>query len=209
MIVKIKVKATQTKYFPFDVVYLVHKDQKAVIPQLFPYSLCLPLNPDLQGRLNRLMTVDVTSRIGMTTRSTEALKNPEAMAIFLEPMSLDDVFLVIPILPCTHKKTRNQRRKDKNPAYLVAKEHRGGIYVDRKGRRREYTTPASNADLQAFFNDFAVLFTPKGPQRPICKMCPRHMENIQGRCSLGHQVCYESLVIRPEPRSNDEQLQKD
>lgn len=207
MITKIKVKSTQTNQFPFDVVYLVHRTLKHRIPDLFPYSLCIPLNNELTKRLTANVKVDVIKQITPTNRTSQHLKNAVALDSVMLDFAYKETFLVVPILPRTHKKTRNKRRRDKNPAYLVAASHRSGIHTNRKGQKwREEASP-SNADLQAFFNDFAALSTPRGWVRPICKLCPRHLEHVQGKCSLGHQICYESLIISPQPGSTDEQLQ--
>lgn len=41
-IIKIRVERGEVRDFPFDVFYLVPFSQKALLPRLFPWSLCIP-----------------------------------------------------------------------------------------------------------------------------------------------------------------------
>jgi len=206
-ILKLKIRASDVGQFPFDVVYIVNQELKALLSKMFPYSLCMPFNDDLVDRLKHIPVHaqrELTAEAHTTNESTER----RYVKDLLDLVALRQSFLVVPVLPRTHEKTRNQKRKDKNPAYLVAHGHRAGEYEDRKGKMKTRSAPATLSDFRAFFNDFAVMFTPRGPVRPICRMCPRHLEHIQGKCSLGEMKCYESLVIQPDRRSVDEQLQE-
>lgn len=209
-IIKIKVKVSQVKTFPFDVVYIISVMQKALLPRLFPYSLVLPFNTDLIERL-RAVRVHIDGTITMTQHGAATLPRSWSQGQLIEQfLDMDQVkksFLVIPVLPRTHMLTRNKKCKDRNPAYLIANQHREGEHEDKKGKKKTITMTKDIENFRAFFNEFAVMFTPRGSIRPICRACPRHLESVQGKCSLGEQKCYHTLIIQPERRYDDEQLQ--
>ena len=210
VIFKIKVKASQVKHFPFDVVYIVGEELKPLLPQMFPYSLCLPFNDELIRRL-QAVRFHAQGHIKPNSRSSETIAKTwhEGQQIdqFLDLDQVRRSFLVIPVLPRTHMLTRNQKRKDRNPAYLLANQHRAGEHEDKRGKKKTITRDENMSDFMAFFNDFAVMFTPRGPLRPICRACPHHLEHVQGKCTLGEQKCYHALIIQPERRNGGEQLQ--
>lgn len=215
VILKIKVKASQVKHFPFDVVYIVGQELKPLLPKMFPYSLCLPFNTDLIERLRNLR-IDEVSTVTMT-QHRETVSNDTkrgdtkttGMEWLISTKTLQNAFMVIPVLPCTHQVIRNKKRKDRSPAYLVANQHRAGEHEDKKGGKKVIGRDKGMTDFMAFFNDFAVMFTPRGSLRPICRACPHHLEHVQGKCTLGEQKCYQALIIQPERRRNGEQLQAD
>lgn len=212
-ITKIKIKAGEVRaHIPFDVLYLIHKDFQHLLSQVFPYALCFPVSDDIAQRLAAI-PVDETEHIAhekcgpkrdSTTRVTEQYLGAP----------LREHFALIPILPCVPATVRAKGCRDKFPAYLVADSYRVGV-DQRKPRTHKGVCSVVRKDkdaaLAAFFNDFAVLFTPTGHVRPICVQCPRHLEHVQGKCSLGDLVCYESLVIQGEEGggASREQLQGD
>lgn len=208
-LIKLKIRATDVRNFPFDIVYIVGQESKSLLPKMFPYSLVLPINDDLVARMKQL---PVHEHRSLTSTEHNVVERKHGQYIYVKDLLdltlLRQSFLVVPVLPRTHEKTRNQKRKDKNPAYLVAHDHRVGEYANRKGQARIRSASAALEDFGPFFNDFAVMFTPRGPVRPICRMCPRHLEHVQGKCSLGEMKCYESLVIQPDRSLVDEQLQE-
>lgn len=219
VILKVKVKASQVSDFPFDVVYVVGKELKHLLPKMFPYSLCLPFNAELIKRFHGVR-VDEMSTVTMTQRR-ETLPDEEPpgtkrsrvgsteMQHLVSSGALQNAFMVIPVLPRTHQKTRSKRSNARNPAYLLANMHRRGEHETRKGNKKTITGEKKDDEFLAFFNDFTVMFTPRGPKRPVCAMCPRHLEHVQGKCSLGEQKCYESLIVQAERKPRNEQLQKD
>jgi hypothetical protein len=210
-IVKLKIKSSQVKHFPFDVIYVVHKRLKPVLSKMFPYSLCLPFNDELLSRLQKVKVHTHTTLAHSYRKDDKFAKDwteGKKVTEFIPLARLKESFFVVPVLPRTHDKTRSQRRKDRNPAYLLAAQHRAGEHETRRGVKWAQEPRKELKEFFAFFNDFAVLFTPRGPVRPICKACPNHLEHVQGKCNLGEQKCYHSLVIAPERRSSDEQLQE-
>lgn len=208
-LIKLKIRASDVAQVPFDIVYIVNKELKPLLPKMLPYSLVLPMNDDLVDRMKHIVVHEHRS---LTTSEHRVLERKPGQTVYvmdlLDLVALRQSFLVVPVLPRTHEKTRNTKRKDRNPAYLVAQMHRTGTYVDRKGASKTRQPVGSMDDFRAFFNDFAVAFTPRGPVRPICRMCPRHLEHVQGKCTLGEMKCYESLVIQPDRSQVDEQLQE-
>lgn len=207
-IIKIKVSLSQTNTFPFDLIYIVQETHKALIPQMFPYCLCLPFNADLVKRVG-ILCANVQRTITITQQAKEDHRYYTGMKTvvheLLESKQLQHCFLVVPVLPRTHAKVRNQRRKDRNPAYLVANKHRNGTVETPRGKVTRKPVKALE-DFFSFFNDFTVMFTPRGPIRPICRACPRHLEHVQGKCSLGNEVCYASLIVQPAEGDAYEQL---
>lgn len=220
VILKIKVKAQQVSNFPFDVVYIVGKEHKLLLPKMFPYSLCLPFNAELIKRLHDLR-VDEVATVTMSHRRDDLPDEvPPAgtkrariggieMQHIISSGALQNAFMVVPVLPRTHQKTRSKRSNARNPAYLLANMHRRGEHETRHGKKKTITGEKRDDEFLAFFNDFTVMFTPRGPKRPVCAMCPRHLEHVQGKCSLGEQKCYESLIVQAERKPRNEQLQKD
>jgi hypothetical protein len=212
VIYKLKVKASQVKHFPFDVIYIVREDLKSLLPQMFPYSLCLPFNDDLVERLRKLRIQNlehVTHRDRTQNDVARTWAEGQPVEQYMDLTLVRKSFLVVPVLPRTHQRTRNRKRKDRNPAYLIANQHRAGDHEDRHGKTKHVPYNEQLAEFSAFFNDFAVMFTPRGPLRPICRACPRHLEHVQGKCTLGEMKCYHELIIKPERRRNGEQLQAD
>lgn len=211
---KLKVCANQVKAFPFDVVYLVPQDLKHLLPRIFPYSLVLPLNEDVLDRLHSIKVHEISdvfldkNRVPSNRDGADGRVGIPLDGLLLRDQ-LHDMFLLIPILPRTHEKTRSKRRKDRNPAYLLANMHRRGNHVTRKGRTRTIISMKKDEPFLTFFNDFAVMMTPRGPKQPVCLMCPCHLEHVQGKCSLGEQKCYESLILKPQREKPREQLQED
>jgi hypothetical protein len=205
---KLKVAVSQVKHFPFDIVYIVDQSLQDLLPRLFPYSLVLPLNNDLVRRLSRV-DVDETGSITACQKSARTpadVRHGRAMlSCLISEETLRRSFLVVPVLPRIHARTRSKRRKDRNPAYLVANRYRAGNF-EKVGRGPFERVITRDAPFFHFFNDAAVMFTPRGPKQPVCLMCPRHLEHVQGKCFLGEQVCYESLVIQPQRERSREQL---
>lgn len=216
---KLKVKATQVEEFPFDIVYIIPESLKDVIPRLFAYSLCLPFNDELILRISQVAVSTMTTLTPKTVRDDlpdeigpgQCKRARQGVTRISDVLSIDTLrqsFMVIPVLPRTHKKTRSRRSKDRNASYLIANMHRRGEHETKRGGKRTIQGDEKDDAFLAFFNDFTVMFTPRGPVRPVCRLCPRHLEHIQGKCTLGMQPCYESLVIQPERKRADEQLQK-
>jgi hypothetical protein len=205
-ILKLKVKISQIKRFPFDIIYIVNQTQKDLIPRMFPCSLCLPFNAALIARLKEIH-VDQQIKIYPTYRETTLATNTrygDAINELLEHTDLKTSFLVVPVLAVTRSDKKTKSRK---PAYLVAKQHSNG---ERITKNKKVITIKSTPDIKEFllfFNDFATMFTPQGPLRPICQACPNNLEHMMGRCTLGEYKCYENLIIQPAYQRPHELLQ--
>jgi hypothetical protein len=201
---RLKVKVSHIKAFPFDVVYVVPKTAKDIIPRLFPYSLCVPFHKELVSLMSSIR-VEVHKRIGlhqMEDLSTPTDGAPRGVAIgkLLPEKELLQSYCVVPVLSVVLDETRKQNLKNRHPDYLTNTTFRG----------KTHELPHQTSPFRAVFTEDAELITPQGIHNPICKICPRSLHHLKGECSLGEQICHESLIIRPDRRAqNREQLSTD
>lgn len=196
-IIKVRVARDQVKHFAFDLVYFVPIQRKDLLPKLFPWSICLPANQEFVRQF-----FEVKVRFGelMPHETRRESLSVAGRASQLLPADWSTkYFIVVPILPMERPQI-TVRKKDqpikapvkgeKVPGYLTAPQH----------------ADTDKSKLDGILDDDTVLFTPKGPVRPICKLCPRHLLHIQNKCELGSKHCFTELVLK---RSVNEQLQSD
>ena len=177
-IVKVRVDQKKVKEFPFDLIYLVPVAHRDVIPRLFPWSLCFTITPQIQALLKLIDTVNFAERFPNPGRPHPVVKTHINRVL----QNASDRFLVVPVMGLEQRrKKHNAPRGNKIPAYITAPRHQG--------------KDNTNA-FEHLFTPDTLLFSPKGPVRPICRMCPRGMLRLQGKCQLGSQACYTNLVIR-------------
>jgi hypothetical protein len=196
-IIKVRVARDQVKHFPFDLFYLVPIEHKALLSKLFPWSLCIPINETLKRRMMELHVHQGELLPHVTRR--EKLDGCLGTVTMTLPESWPaKYFMVVPILPMEKLQVRLTKKDDvrtakkgeKLPGYLTAPQH----------------ADANKSKLDGILDDDTVLFTPRGPIRPVCNSCPRHLLHIQHKCELGCKHCFAELVLK---RSVNEQLQKD
>lgn len=197
-IVKVRVDKTQMRTFPFDVVYLVPVEHKALLPRLFPWSLCVPMHDTLRAKLRDLSIAEWEDLPHKTDRATThtPMQSRSLYALLGETIDKDTYFVVVPVLPLTtpHKYCKSWKRRQpprsRIPTYLMAPHH----------------AQEEKPKLEGILMDDTVLFTPSGPRRPVCLLCPRHLLHMQNKCQLGSHDCYNELILK---RSPDVQLQDD
>jgi hypothetical protein len=190
-IVKVRIDQTLIKKFPFDLVYLVPVEQREVIPHLFPWSLCFTITPELHELLEApISDIKFSTRYPAKSRPVALQGSNEDLVQELSDVS--GYFLVVPVLGLEQRRRRHDApRGNKIPAYLTALRHAG--------------TDNTNVYAHLFTPD-TILFSPDGAVRPICRMCPRSMLNLQGKCHLGSTACYTSLVVRKGPKALDDEV---
>jgi hypothetical protein len=178
-ILKVRVDQKIVKKFPFDLIYLVPVGHGGVIPRLFPWSLCFTITPLIQTLLKLIDTVQYAERFPNPGRPHRVVSTNVNRVL----QNAQDHFLVIPVMGLEQRrKKHNAPRGNKIPAYITATRHQG----------KENTNT-----FEHLFTPDTILFSPKGPVRPICRACPRGMLRLQGKCQLGSAACYTNLVIRP------------
>jgi hypothetical protein len=197
-ILKIRIDRDRVNYFPFDVIYIVPTDQRAVLPRLFPWSLCIPISTDVYLAMCNMSLHVVERRPHDGPKEIdEDWKNRATKTFRTSPFEHDFInkFMVVPILPLMTTEVAKTEHY-KLPGYLLAKPHRK-VKKNKKGE----VIPRR---FDAFLHDGVVLFTPDGPVRPVCLKCRHHLLHMQGKCTLGDLACYDELILKRNPY---EQLQ--
>lgn len=199
---KVKVNRSFVSKFPFDLFYLVHADVRHLLSRLFPASLCFPIEDELKKLVDSLWT---KSAVYVLDNHQEH-KTHEGRIVLTQVVQLNQLdmyFLVVPIL--LEKRQVKEKAKDGDTETVVST-HRGPKYITAPRHIKATENKFSN-----IFSYGTVLFTPRGPMRPICLACPRHLLQLQGKCSLGGKECYTWLTLQgdqaaPREEVDNEQL---
>jgi len=201
-IYKVKVNRSFISRFPFDLFYLVHADVRHLLSRLFPASLCFPIEDELKKLVDNLWTKSAVYVLD----NHEEHKTCDGRIVLtqvVQPNQLDMYFLVVPILL---EKRQVKEMGDDQLGVKVVSTHRSPKYITAPRHIKPTENKFSN-----IFSHGTVLFTPRGPMRPICLACPRHLLQLQGKCSLGGKECYTWLTLQgdqaaPREEADDEQL---
>jgi hypothetical protein len=206
-IFKLRVLKSLVRKFPFDIVYFFSEAQKPLLPRIFPWSLCVIVTDDLWERLKKIQVQCHELRPHTGPRE---LTVPERTIEALVPRSAA-VFMLVPILPLTrqslHRPAVKGQEKHRLVPYLLAPQ-----YADLRYLNFDDKISAPKPSFEGILDDRTVLFSPRGPIRPVCLCCPRHLFHLQNLCRLGGKHCYDELVLwQPEipPEAAREQLQED
>lgn len=173
-------KTTAGKKFPFDRVYLVNYDNRAVIDKMFRYALVLPVEDALKKMLCEIEPDEYINRT-FHRDDAENTKTTIDNGDWIDLIKDGEWVMVVPIL----SKWMNQNM----PRYLVA-EHWFDARTARtkKGRVILPSRPSP-------FTNRSYLQTPHRKIRPICVVCPRMILHQNGECQLGEKICYETLPL--------------
>lgn len=164
--------------FPFDRVYLVKYDDRAVIDQLFRYALVMPVEEKLNQQLKALAIEKAIDR--PFDRDDDAKLTT---GDWHDQLSSGEWVLVVPLLPKWMHKNM--------PQYLTAERW----FETRDNRRRRQGRMPAPTNRPSPFSNRAYLQTPHRKIRPICVVCPRVILHQNGECQLGEKVCFESLPL--------------
>jgi len=201
-IIKLRLeRSLVSRYFPFDICYFVPIDLKKYIPKLFPWSLCIPVTDQVTQTFSniRWSIKHMYPCLNHTTSERPQYLTKEEKqrfwGYFTNPINLETYFIVVPILPVwSTVYSRHGTYSDEDIAvrtrqlgYITAPKH-------------EYGT---DNRFTGMLTDDVVLFTPKGPIRPVCKICPNSLKHLRNECRLGCKLCRKSLLFI---RSANEQL---
>lgn len=169
------------KKFPFDRVYIVNYEDRAVIEQLFRYAIVLPVEGTLRTQLESVKPASYLNR-------TFDRNDTENTAAKIDDRDWKELFqdgewvMVVPLLPKWMKKNM--------PQYLIAE----GWYSQHSVRIRGKGKVKSERRESPFTNR-SYLQTPHKKIRPICVVCPRMVLHQNGECQIGDKVCFESLPL--------------
>lgn len=190
---------------PFDKVYLIRSDDKDLVPKIFGYGLVLPLTDEIKAALYTLRPASMTRKHFRRNDEHKAMpvkiddKLVTNLGIsktdiedwwqkFGDEIDLGKRLVVIPIL------TSTARRKIR-PRYMANQKWFG--LLNQQTIKRRKRLPVYGTDIVQPISDYAYLATPlKAPNdkiRPLCSICPRMMQHIQGDCVPGQLVCYTAL----------------
>jgi hypothetical protein len=207
-VLKLRVLKSQVSKFPFDIVYLFSEAQKPLLPQIFPWSLCITVTDDLWERLRRLEV----QRHELRPHACPRVPCVQGSAVETLVPRTAAIFMLVPILPLTrrglHKKRVEGQERHRFAPYLMAPKHADLRKQNVNGVEDEISGPKRS--FEGILDDSTVLFTPRGPVRPVCHLCPRHLFHLQNLCHLGGQRCYDELALwQPEAptETTREQLQ--
>ena len=174
------------KVFPFEKLYLMHKDDVELIPRIFQYAMVLPLRPDMLLKLKTLKPATVhlkhfARKDADLNKPVDMTANPDWWDAFIETYELKKRVAIIPVLVSTV-------RRIIRPRYLTSARWR-------KFKQNGANPTGKNALVA--YDEFAYLATPQpAPQNkiaPLCMICPRMLLQLQGECTPGDEVCYTSL----------------
>jgi hypothetical protein len=167
------------KTFPFDRVYLVKYDDRAVIEQLFRYALVMPVEQNIAKQLRDL---DVSSSKARPFHRDDSATLTKAE--WQKDIENGEWVIVVPLLPKWMSKNM--------PQYLTAERwFEGNTQKVMRRNAKKYGTPVRESP----FSNRSYLQTPTRKIRPICVVCPRVILHQNGECRLGERVCFESLPL--------------
>ena len=173
------------KKFPFDRVYIVNYEDRAVLSDpdnnLFRYALVLPIEGVLRQQLE---AVQPATYINRTFHRNDAESAP-AKITQTDWVSLfkdGEWIMAVPLLPKWMKKNM--------PQYLVAETWYSQHNVRIRGKGK-----TKSAQRETPFTNRSYLQTPHKKIRPICVVCPRMVLHQNGECQIGDKVCFESLPL--------------
>lgn len=206
--VKIKIHRNRAgQHIPYDTLYLFRREDRDLIPDIWGFALVLPfdasivneikgLHPDTISHFQFKRNDDLENvppkipGIHKVPRKEHDAAKEEFWNALFEDHDLEDRVVVIPVLT---SKLKNKLR----PRYLGSERwfEKQLVQIQHRGRRGRDNRRGENLDPA--LSDLAYLATPyPAPNdkiRPICSICPRNLQHLQGECIPGMPICYKSL----------------
>lgn len=194
---------------PFDKVYLVKREDEALIPRMLPVCMRLKLTPYLADTLsalvcNVLQTGGVAQMAAGTALSKEPL--PDGMLLAREFQAdlqtgsdaLGKWWVVVPILLGTAKENPdNEIQYNSRMLYL---------------RNKSWQAPKSSGlTTVTAIPDSSALIVYGEEITPPCMACPQLISHMTGGCTLGEPGCLENmgLVHRSQYKKNIAKYRKE
>lgn len=226
-ILKIKIDRKVAGFkIPYDVIYLVPRDQRGLIPRLWDFALVMPFEESFKDIIYKLNVSKISylkqhrddDKLGLNIvdNAPQPKKSKEnqltaAWEDLKNKYTLDDRLVVVPIL--MSKRDGNYR-----PRYITSKqwfirlisttrrERQSNKAKSRNALFKEIMTRTEVSKFVPGVSDLAYMTTPfAAPDdvvRPLCGICPRNMQHLQGQCIPGMQICYETLDFNLTPKTN-------
>jgi len=184
-IVRIR-KGIAGRVVPFDKVYLFRKEDEKVISRVFKDAMVIPLTKRFAESLKEALS----EKVDHTKPFVFYRKNEDAVRMLGSTVEkkLDkyqNYLGVIPVLFTKRgrfnpkpRKSPVTKNKQSFPSYLVA-------------------TPESSftqEKMKKILSARAYFLWDGNKIRPICLMCPKHHQFIQGACVPGAVECYDNLA---------------
>ena len=192
---------------PYDVVYLFPREQRALISRLWEFALVMPFEDSFKKIIYKLPLSKIShlkqyrdddnmnlSAIHSGTKVVQAQQSWETLCI---EYALDDRIVVVPLL-------MSKQEKGYKPKYITSRQWFSRLFnpsrTHAKAGRKHVLNITSSVDVSKFepaISDLAYIVTPfSEPEdiiRPLCSVCPRNLQHLQGQCIPGMPVCYETL----------------
>jgi len=174
--------------FPFDKVYLFHKEQEQFIPSAFTDCMVFPLTKAFAKNLWNVVQTDAegSGEAFPMYRSMEKTLAKDSKTT--SPFSnLQDTYknylAVVPTLFVSHYR-KTERKK------VMRKKKSFPMYMGVQGKPRSSTAEMALSNALSA----KAYFLLEGKKiRPICGACPKHFAFLQGECRPGHDACYDYL----------------
>lgn len=206
-IVKIKVHRNRAgTHIPYDTLYLFERKHRELIPKIWGFALVLPLEDQVVRQIKELKPDEVshykfkrdddTEHVPVkelsdrgTRKELDVKKEDWWNQLFLDH-DIEDRVVVIPIL--------TSKLKEKlRPRYLGSSKwfEKQIEALSNRGRAKRQLPQVEGMDHA--ISELGYLSTPYAAPndkiRPICSICPRNLEHLQGKCIPGMPICYSSL----------------
>ena len=173
---------------PFDKIYLFKKQDKDLLPKVFPNAMVFPLTKRFVTQIESVMgdyhgKFEAFPYLRGREESLRRRAEKEDPRKHLQK-NMGDYLALVPVLFTKDgykrfdKKKKGRKKEATFPAYLIA---RPGVENATKKLKRAMSARA--------------YFIISGKEiRPICLVCPLHQNYLQGQCSIGEEDCYRFLA---------------
>lgn len=172
MIDVLKVRVARSKVrnrIPFDLIYLIPKSKPELVTKLFSYALHFANLKQIASILYRIIIKDHDAVLSGQQRVECSVSGKDTIEHYYTNY-IEAYTMLVPIRTKPHYKL----------GYLLATKH-----IAKPGRNSPFYTLLEQAEL----------VTPKGLFKPICTLCPRQLFYLRGECTLGSQICLDTLTL--------------
>ena len=181
---KINHKAESGRNIPWDLIYLVKKEDLQICKRLFKYHLVVNDAERVKTLLNEIDFEDLVSH-GMH-RGDQVSERMMPMKQLKELVNLDDYSLLIPIL------SRGKKKGKKSLRYFSSKQFRRGIKDAETNRSFGYTFTPPVTPMPS-----VIICAGKDLEGYPCTNCANlHKKIIDNEaCTLGSTECLSNIIL--------------